>query len=215
MTRPHRSIPLISTTLLVAAAIFAFTIISTSVTSAAQATITPSPTPLGGGHGQIAFTSNRDGNNEIYLMDADGNNQRNLTRNSASEGGVSWSPDGMQIVFSSSRNSNNNSSDSEIYMMNGNGTNVRRLTNSPKDSFNDDPEWSPDGMRIAFTSNRDGRSEIYMVNIDGTNLHRFINYAEDRFPRWSPDGSQVPFRHTVWGYFNCPVSMLMVTISLN
>jgi len=77
---------------------------------------------------QIAFSSERDGNYEIYVMDADGNNQRRLTNNPANESGPSWSPDGQKIAFVSTRDGN-----CEIYVMDADGKNQRNLTNHPAD----------------------------------------------------------------------------------
>ena len=65
---------------------------------------------------QIAFTSYRDGNAEIYVMDADGSNLRNLTRNPALDWEPAWSPDGGRIAFTSGRDGN-----LEIYVMDANG----------------------------------------------------------------------------------------------
>ena len=72
---------------------------------------------------QIAFVSNRAGNWEIYVMDIDGQNPRNLTKNRHNDWHPSWSPDGQSIVFASNRDGN-----LEIYMMDANGNNQRNLT---------------------------------------------------------------------------------------
>ena len=56
------------------------------------------------------------------------------------------------------------------------------------------PEWSPDGMRIVFSSARDGNYEIYVMDIDGSNQTRLTNYVNgDQAPKWSPDGSKIIF----------------------
>jgi Tol biopolymer transport system component len=81
-------------------------------------------TPALKANGKIAFVSNRDGNNEIYVMDADGSNQTRLTNNSADDSSPAWSPDGARIVFVSNRDGN-----FLIYTMNANGSSQTRLTN--------------------------------------------------------------------------------------
>ena len=96
-------------------------------------------------HAQIAFTSFRDGNREIYVMDADGSNLRNLTRNPALDYAPAWSPDGGQIAFTSDRDGN-----WEIYVMDAKGRNLRNLTKNA--STDDAPSWSPNGEHIAFAS---------------------------------------------------------------
>jgi serine/threonine protein kinase len=146
---------------------------------------TPSPTPY---RGRIAFESSRDGNGEIYVMNADGSGQINLTNHPAWDAYVSdWSPDGMLITFPSNRDGNE-----EIYVMNGDGSGVTRLTNNPGLDFA--PSWSPDGLRIAFVSNRDGNNEIYAMNGDGSGVTRLTNNpADDGGPSWSPDGTSMAF----------------------
>ena len=86
---------------------------------------------------RIAFTSMRDGNNEIYAMDTDGKNKRRLTNNKASDSAPAWSPNGQKIAFVSRRDNNN-----EIYIMDTDGSNQTRLTNNSGNS-DDDKDWRP------------------------------------------------------------------------
>ena len=98
---------------------------------------------------QIVFSSERDGNPEIYVMDTNGGNQRRLTNNPDDDWEPSWSPDGKRIAFSSDRDGA-----SEIYVMDADGSNQLNLTNN-NPGLDSSPSWSPDGKRIAFSSNRD------------------------------------------------------------
>ncbi len=86
--------------------------------------------------GQIAFVSRRDGNSEIYVMNADGSGQTNLTNNPASDTFPAWSPDGSRIAFTSDRDGNQ-----EIYVMNADGSGQTPLTNNPE--TDNSPVWSP------------------------------------------------------------------------
>ena len=114
---------------------------------------------------QIAFVSERDGTRQIYVMDADGGNPRNLTNNDFHNWDPSWSPNGKRIAFTSRR-----AGDLEIYVMDADGSNRRRLTEDRHyDRF---PSWSPDSKRIAFVSEREGHGKIYMMDADGKNLLR-------------------------------------------
>lgn len=146
---------------------------------------------------RIAFTSRRDENEEIYVMNADGSDQVNLTNHPAKDCEPGWSPDGTQLVFVSTRDGN-----AEIYTMNADGGNIQRLTdysqpasqeaNMPSEGT---PNWSPDGTQIAFYSRRDGNHEIYVMNSDGSNVRRLTNHAAlDWDPVWSPDGTQIAFQ---------------------
>ena len=135
----------------------------------------------------IAFASKRDGNWEIYVMEANGTNPRRLTDDWADDWHPSWSPDGQHIAFASKRDGN-----WEIYVMEANGTNPRRLTDDWADDYL--PVWSPDGQHIAFASYRDGNFEIYVMKADGTNPRNLTNNsAGDSYPSWSPDGQHIAF----------------------
>ena len=144
----------------------------------------------------IAFESFRSGFSELWTMNADGTNLRQLTFNGAPEDrGSSWSPDGSQIVYHTTEfqaPSGPGHSSFEIMIINADGTGKTRLTNN---NFQDSlPSWSPDGTKIAFFSNRDGDGEIYVMNVDGSNVTRLTNSpGEDAHPQWSPDGSQITF----------------------
>ena len=109
---------------------------------------------------RIAFSSDRDGNWEIYVMNADGSGLVRLTDNDAYLDSPAWSPDGQRIAFQSNRDGN-----WEIYVMNADGSGLVRLIDNDANDFL--PAWSPDGQRIAFQSNRDGNSEIYVMSAAG------------------------------------------------
>jgi WD40 repeat protein len=136
----------------------------------------------------IAFTSDRDGNAEIYVVPTDGSSPAvRLTNNTALDIGPAWSPDGSKIAFASARAGN-----LEIFVMDPTGANQTRITTQPGPDL--EPSWSPDGTRLAFRTGRDGNSEVYVMNADGSNpVNLTTNPAEDRSPAWSPDGSRIAF----------------------
>lgn len=140
--------------------------------------------------GKIAFASDRDGNLEIYTMDADGGGQIRLTENAAEDYMPTWSPDGTKLAFVSTRDGN-----AEIYVMNANGTGQTRLTNQSAADLS--PKWSPSGSQIGFVSNRDGNDEIYLVNADGTNEVNLTNHpSDDASFSFSPAGTMMAFSST-------------------
>jgi TolB protein len=136
---------------------------------------------------RIAFRSQRDRNDEIYVMNSDGSCQTNLTNDPADDWSPAWSPDGSKIAFAHFFDGN---SFSDIAVINADGSGLQRLTTS----HGEYPAWSPDGSRIAFASARDGNYEIYVMNADGTAQTRLTdNPAYDMSPAWSPDGTRIAF----------------------
>jgi Tol biopolymer transport system component len=109
-----------------------------------------------GGH--IAFTSNRDGNREIYVVAADGTGVLRLTNNKAYDDQPSLTPDGTQVVFCSNRDGN-----TELYVVGVDGKNLKRLTNTNYPEG--DPSFAPDGQSILYTSMVEGDKDIWRYNL--------------------------------------------------
>jgi TolB protein len=129
---------------------------------------------------KIAYFNYIDGGGDIWLIDSDGRNVRQLTNHAAEDWWPVWSPDGKRIVFQSKRDGN-----FEIYVMNSDGSNPVRLTDNDIDD--EEPKWSPDGTKIAFLSMRDGHYEIYIMNSDGTGQKRLTNENGHAInPDWKP-----------------------------
>lgn len=138
---------------------------------------------------KIAFTSNRDGPGDIYVMNADGSGTRRLTDTPAVETVAVWSPDGTKLAFDSERDGNR-----ELYIMNSDGSNQTRLTFNPTADVGP-VTFSPDGKRIAFARNASNEGiaaynyDIYVMGVDGSNTRKLTTDPEyDAEPVWSPDG---------------------------
>ena len=132
---------------------------------------------------KIAFHSYRDGNWEIYVMNADGTEQTKLTHNPGEDTYPTWSPEGSRLVFNSATVGY-----TDIYMINADGTGLTQLTSHPAPEYN--PSWSPDGSLIAFTRavDEDPRiARIYLMRADGSAQTQITDTpASDWNPVWQP-----------------------------
>ena len=151
---------------------------------------------------RILFVSNRDGDDELFVMDRDGGNMRQLTRNRRSDLTPRWSPDGRLIAFASDRG---RTGEHEIWMMRTDGTRPRRLVDTVAHPAWQDaqlsPTWSPDGRRVIFSmAVSDGNPELFVVDAGGAGLRRLTVtrgstevLGDDTMPDWSRDGRTVAF----------------------
>lgn len=147
---------------------------------------------------QIAFASNEVGNDDVWVVSADGSSEpRRLTGNDGTDRDPAWSPDGRFIAYASDQGSpaiDGYAGSTEIFAMEANGNNPRQLTDANGGSYS--PAWSPDGQSIVFISDRGGDADVYLMNAagEGENLLTFDdNSAEDRSPAFTPDGRLVAF----------------------
>lgn len=154
----------------------------------------PSVATTPGTNGRIVFTSTRTGNEEIWTMNADGTDLRQLTRNKQPDYTAAWSPDGRRIAFVGEAKGN-----ADLYVMNADGTGLFRLTFHKGGDWA--PSWSPDGLQIVFASNRDGDVDAWVIDVPGApgrfepltrNLTPGLSSTSEWAPDWSPalvDGS--------------------------
>ena len=151
----------------------------------------------------ITFTSNRDGNYEIYVMNENGSNQFKVTDNPSNDKNPSWSPDKTKIVF----NSNRDGTPGQIYILNLNDLSVDKLTSSFENTH---PIWSPNGDKIAYVSQQGENlsAQIFILNLN-TGLINQLTFMEipnsdpsvptyARDPQWSPNGDKIIFRSPVY-----------------
>ena len=136
---------------------------------------------------KILFTSGRDGNREIYIMNPDGSEQVNLTKHPATDQEAVWSPIGEQILFVSDRRRGVR----DLYLMDPDGSNVRRVFKRKIEEWKTDPTWSPNGKQIAYQQWHPiggGTNGMFILTL-GEQEPEFIGKFSS--PAWSPDGTEI------------------------
>jgi TolB protein len=146
----------------------------------------------------IAFVSDRDGSDALFVMRSDGSGVRRLTEDLPPVSHPSWSPDGQRIAFNAG-----SPTDSDVYLINIDGSGLRKITRNARANFY--PTWSPDGSALAFSSNRDGDWDIYVMNADGSQVRQLVDspgWTTNRSGRRTVPGSGlprlVPVFHSSW-----------------
>lgn len=167
-----------------------------NITDGTISVTTPGGTVVSGSTfkpGKILFSTDRDGNFEIYKMNADGTQLQRMTNSGDDENYVDANATKDIIVFSRNLGGSNR----EIFKMNFDGTGETQVTvTDPADDKY--PRLSPDGTKIVFHSDRGGNAEVWVINTDGTGLTQLTNTGIDasnpkRFPSWSPDGTKIVY----------------------
>ena len=130
----------------------------------------------------------------VWLMGRDGDNRRPLVDDERVVRHVAWSPDGSRLLIAGSTLDQSD----DIWVIGASGGGLTNLTPDPLPGVYADlaPEWSPDGTRIVFASNRSGTMHLWTMNADGSNKAQLIPVSvqgAERAPAWSPDGTRIAF----------------------
>ena len=130
--------------------------------------------------GRLVFTSDRSGNPQLYVMDAEGGSVRRLSWEGNWNDSADWSPDGLRLVYVSRRGGH-----FKIWSMLADGGGPVAMTTGGGDDEN--PKWAPDGRKIVFSSTRQGRRALYTMNSDGSGVRRLTTLdAECYGTSWGP-----------------------------
>lgn len=167
---------------------------SRGLTSTTASDLDPAWSPNGG---TLAFSSNREGDREIYVLNPDASITR-LTYRAGIDEGPTWSPDCRYIAY---RSYAAETSSYDIFYIPSGGGSPTNLSNSTGVTETM-PEWSPVDSRIVYASNHDGDYEIYVLNGDGSITQLTDNSYDDTGPNWSPDGSMIAYRSILPGNNN-------------
>lgn len=149
----------------------------------------PAWSPADTGSMRMAYSSNKDGNWEIYIYDLDTDETTRMTFDLSYQDNPKWSNDGLWLTYESYQGNN-----LDIYAMPVDGSQAPiRITDHALPDYS--PVWSSDGRQIAFVSLRDGNQDIYVFNLDTSELVNITNTPtrNEEFPAWSPDGRELAF----------------------
>lgn len=144
---------------------------------------------------EIAYSSSRDGNAEIYVARADGSRVRRLTVHPAIDTAPSWSPSGRRLVFTSDRTGR-----PQLFLIDADGSGLEQLTFGGK--WNDSGDWSPRADRIVHVCRIDGEFELALIQADGSGWRRLTVGGGCENPCWAPDGRHVVFARQQAGVRN-------------
>lgn len=165
---------------------------------------------------RIAFTSNREGVNKVFVMGAQGGEAKRLTATDMIETTPSWSPDGAAVAFYAQDAASGKTELRVVELASG------KITSIPGNALDKGPEaptWSADARRIAFPGiGTSGKTEIWVVERDGSNLREVSTKASSRNkgqPSLSPDGSQVAYVADMRGAITIFVTDLATGASRN
>ena len=145
---------------------------------------------------QLAFIRIVEGREQLFLMDAGGGNERQITRDAADHEDPSWSPDGSQIAFVLIRDGRK-----VVHVMRPDGSGLRAVTPVSQHAIH--PSWTPDGRRILYCTDDDLRppakneSQIYAVDVSSGAVTTLIAGGVNTYPAMSPDGRLIAFRKIV------------------
>ncbi|MFZ6028772.1 MAG: hypothetical protein ACOYYS_13740 [Chloroflexota bacterium] len=169
----------------------------TRLTSGPWDDITPAISPDGR---YVAFSSNRSGYWDLYLLELASGNVTRLTDTPEYDASPSWSPDGVWLVYESYQNNNLDLLLIPVDL----SLAATPLSDHPATEHS--PAWAPlSGRQIAFVSDRSGESEIWIADLDQPPENRFTNVSQNRraqeaHPAWSPDGTQLAWSSVTEGY---------------
>ncbi len=149
----------------------------------------PAWSPPDTGTMRLAYSSNKDGNWELYVYDLDNEETNRITFDLSYQDNPKWSNDGLWLVYESYQGNN-----LDIYAVPVDGSEAPiRITDHPSADYA--PAWSPDGRQIAFVSLREGNQDIYVFNLDTLETVNLTNTPSrnENYPAWSPDGRELAF----------------------
>lgn len=157
----------------------------------------------GRGGGYIGFISDRDGNYEIYIANADGSAVTRVTSTAFFEHMIKWSPDGTKIAYAIDHNSYVGLEYLEVININRGEFSAPVTVLAQNDNINVlNFDWMPNGQGFVFHGvedllDQDTDTDLYLVNIDGSNLQQITNTGDCKDPCWAPNGQSIVYSQVI------------------